>query len=65
DTEFFSVSSTPPAGEIASRHRVKVTPLLERMPAGRVGVTDTLVIKTDVADTGELRVPMNVRLEKG
>ena len=61
--EYFRVQPLSPTDTSSTRHRVEVAPLLNELPAGRVNFEDTLIIKTDVARTRELTVPMTIRLE--
>ena len=62
--EYFQVRSLAKTDKPASRHQLEVTPLMGRLPAGRVEFRDTLIIKTDSSQAGELKVPLSIRLQK-
>jgi hypothetical protein len=61
--EYFQVRPQGATDKPSSNHRFEVVPLLERLPAGRTGLQDTLVIETDVAQAAELRVPMKIQVD--
>ena len=61
--EYFEVRSVGPADKSSSKHQLEVVALVERLPAGRVGLEDTLIIKTDIAQAAELKVPMRIQIE--
>ena len=61
--EYFTVRPVAPINKSSSRYQFEVVPLIEKLPAGRVGLEDTLVIKTDVAQAAELKVPLVIRIE--
>ena len=48
----------------ASRHKLEVVALMDKVPGGRVQFQDILTIKTDSAQSGELRIPLTIRLKK-
>jgi hypothetical protein len=60
---YFQVRLLAPAGRSQRRHQLEVVPLMDELPAGRVGFEDTLIIRTDVILAGELKIPMNIWVE--
>jgi hypothetical protein len=61
---YFQVRSLGQNDKAASRHKLEVVALMNRLPGGRVEFQDILTIKTDSAQSGELRVPLTIRLKK-
>jgi len=61
--DYFQVDALPPTDTPPSRYRVEIVPRLDRLPARGAKVEDTLVITTDLARAGELKVPMRIKLE--
>ena len=62
--EYFQVRSLAKTHKPASKHQLEVTPLVSQLPAGRVEFRDTLIIKTDSSQAGELKVPLSIRLRQ-
>lgn len=62
--EYFQVRSLAKTDKPATKHQLEVVALMGQLPAGRVEFQDTLIIKTDSSQTGELRIPLTVRLKK-
>jgi hypothetical protein len=62
--DYFQVRSLAKNGNPAKRYQFAVTPLLDKLPAGRIEFRDILIIKTDNARGGELQVPMLIKLKK-
>jgi hypothetical protein len=62
--DYFQVRSLAKNTNPAKRYQFAVTPLLDKLPAGRLEFRDTLIIKTDNARGGELQVPMLIKLKK-
>ena len=60
--EYFKVRSLAPNDKSQSRHQLEVVPRMDRLPAGRVRLEETLVIKTDVAKAAELKVRMRIQV---
>ena len=60
--EYFKVRSLAPNGKSQSRHQLEVVPRMDRLPAGRARLEETLVIKTDVAKAAELKVRMRIQV---
>jgi len=61
--EYFEVRPLGPIDKPSSNHRFEVVPLIERLPAGRAGLEDTLIIRTDVDGVAELKVPLRIQSE--
>jgi len=61
--EYFVVRPLGATDKPSSNHRFEVVPLLDRLPAGRAGLQDTLIIETDVAQAAELKVPMKIQVD--
>ena len=61
---YFQVRSLVQDDKAASRHKLEVVALIDKLPGGRIQFQDILIIKTDSSQTGELRVPMTIRLKK-
>jgi hypothetical protein len=59
--EYFQVQTVPARKEFAARYRIVVMPLLDHLPAGKT--TDTLIIETDVPETGRFQVPINISIK--
>lgn len=62
--EYFQVRSLAKTDKAASKHQLEVVALMGQLPAGRVEFQDTLIIKTDSSQAGELKVPLSIRLKK-
>ena len=61
---YFQVRSLGQDDKAASRHKLEVVALMDKVPGGRVQFQDILTIKTDSAQAGELRIPLTIRLKK-
>jgi hypothetical protein len=61
---YFQVRFLAPDDKPASRHKLEVVALMDKVPGGRVEFQDILTIKTDSAQSGELRIPLTIRLKK-
>ena len=61
--EYFEVRAVGPADKSSSKHKFEIVALTERLPAGRVGLEDTLIIKTDIAQAAEIKVEMRIQIE--
>jgi hypothetical protein len=61
---YFQVRSLGQDDKAASRHKLEVVALMDKVPGGRVEFQDILTIKTDSAQAGELRIPLTIRLQK-
>lgn len=61
--EYFEVRPMGPIDKASSRHRFEVIALMEQLPAGRIGLQETLIIRTDVAQAAELRIPIRIQIE--
>ncbi len=62
--EYFQVRSLAQNDKAASRHKLEVVALMDQLPGVRVVFQDILTIKTDSAQSGELRIPLTIRLKK-
>ena len=62
--EYFQVRSLAKTDKPGSKHQLEVVALMGQLPAGRVEFQDTLIIKTDSSQAGELKVPLSIRLQK-
>jgi hypothetical protein len=60
--DYFQVHPLAKNDDPASRQQFEVTPLVDKLPAGKIEFRDTLVIKTDNARGAELQVPMWIKL---
>jgi hypothetical protein len=58
--EYFEVRPLGATDEPASNHQFEVVLLTERLPAGGTGLTDILIIRTDLAQAAELKVPLRI-----
>lgn len=63
NSEYFKIRPLTPADASTSRWQLEITPLVDQLPAGRVRFQDTLIVTTDLAQAGELKVPMSIRLK--
>jgi hypothetical protein len=61
---YFQVRSLGRNDKAATRHKLEVVALLDKLPGGRVQFQDTLTIRTDSAQSQELRIPLTIRLKK-
>jgi hypothetical protein len=61
---YFQVRSLGQDDKAASRHKLEVVALMDKVPGGRVQFQDILTIKTDSTQSGELRIPLTIRLKK-
>ena len=61
---YFQVRSLGQDDTAATRHKLEVVALMDKLPGGRVQFQDTLTIKTDNAQSKELRIPLTIRLKK-
>ena len=61
---YFQVRSLGQDDKAASRHKLEVVALMDKLPGGRVQFQDILTIKTDSTQSGELRIPLTIRLKK-
>ena len=61
---YVQVRSLGQADKAATRHKLEVLVLMDKLPGGRVQFQDILTIKTDRTQAGELRIPLTVRLKK-
>jgi len=61
---YFQVRSLGQDDKAASRHKLEVVALMDQLPGGRVQFQDILTIKTDSAQSKELRIPLTIRLKK-
>jgi hypothetical protein len=61
---YFQVRSLAKNDSPANRYQFEVVPLLNRLPAGKLEFQDILTIQTDNAQSGELRIPLAIRLKK-
>jgi len=60
--DYFQVRSAPNSDNPSSRYQFEIVPLVDQLPAGRIGLEDTLIIKTDLDQTAELKIPMSLRV---
>ena len=61
---YFQVRSLGQDDKAASRHKLEVVALMDKLPGGRVQFQDILTIKTDSTQARELRIPLTIRLKK-
>jgi hypothetical protein len=61
---YFQVRSLGQDDKAASRHKLEVVALMDKLPGGRVQFQDILAIRTDNAQAKELRIPLTIRLKK-
>ena len=61
--DYFQVRSLAHNDNPASRYQFEVTPLFDKLPAGRLEFQNTLTIITDSAQAGEVKVPLSIRLK--
>ena len=61
---YFQVRSLGQDGKAASRHKLEVVALMDKLPGGRIQFQDILTITTDSTQAGELQIPLTVRLKK-
>jgi hypothetical protein len=61
---YFQVRSLGQDDKAAQRQKLEVVALMDKLPGGRVQFQDTLNIKTDSPQAGELRIPLTIRLKK-
>ena len=61
--DYFQVRSLASNNDPASRYQFEVTPLFDKLPAGRLEFQNTLTIVTDSAQAGEVKVPLSIRLK--
>ena len=61
--EYFKVRPLAPTDKPASRYQLEVAALMDHLPAGRIMFRDTMIIKTDIAQAGELKVPMWIKVK--
>ena len=61
---YFQVRSLGQDDEAATRHKLEVVALMDKLPGGRVQFQDILTIQTDRTQAGELRIPLTIRLKK-
>ena len=61
--EYFEVRPIRSIDQPASNHQFEVFAFIERLPASRVVLEDTLTIKIDGAQTTELQVPISIRIK--
>ena len=61
---YFQVRSLGQDDKAATRHKLEVVALLDQLPRGRIHFQDILTIKTDNAQSKELRIPLTIRLKK-
>jgi len=62
--DYFQVRPLAKNDDPASRYDFEVTALLDKLPAGDMEFRDTLIIKTDSAKAGELKVPLSIRIKQ-
>ena len=61
---YFQVRPLGQDDKAASRHKLEVVALMDKVVGGRVQFQDILTIKTDSSQAGELRIPLTIRLKK-
>ena len=61
---YFQVRSLGQDDKAASRHKLEVVALMDKLPGGRVQFQNILTITTDSTQAGELRIPLTIRLKK-
>ena len=62
--DYFQVRSLVNNHNPTRRYQFEVMPLLDNLPAGRIEFRDTLIIRTDSAKVGELKVPLSIRIKQ-
>jgi hypothetical protein len=62
--DYFQVRSLGQDDKAVTRHKLEVVALLDKLPGGRVHFQDILTIKTDNAQSQELRIPLTIWLKK-
>ena len=62
--DYFQVRPLEKKQDPTSRYQFEVVPLVKSLPAGRLEFRDTLTIRTDSAQAGELTVPLSIRLKQ-
>ncbi len=63
--DYFQVRSLANSDKPARRYQLEVVALFDQLPAGRVGLEDTLIIKTDVAQAAEMKIPLRIQIQRG
>ena len=61
--DYFQVHSLAKNDNPASRYQFEVAPSVDKLPAGRLELQDTLTIRTDSTKAGELKVPLTIRMK--
>ena len=61
--DYFQILFLPNNDDPARRYELEVIPLMDQLPNGRVTFRDTLIIKTDIVQVTELKVPLEIRIE--
>jgi hypothetical protein len=62
--DYFQVRPMAKNDEPATRYQFEVVPLVDSLPTGRSEFRDTLSIRTDSTQAGELRVPLSIRIKQ-
>jgi hypothetical protein len=62
--DYFHVRSLTPMDQAQKSYRLEIVPLLDKLPEDQVSFEDTLTINTDVAQGGELKVPLTIQIRE-
>jgi hypothetical protein len=62
--DYFQVRPMAKNDEPATRYQFEVVPLVDSLPAGRLEFRDTLTIRTNSTQVGEVTVPLSIRLKQ-
>jgi hypothetical protein len=62
--DYFQVRPLAKNNKLATRYQFEVVPLVNSLPAGRLEFRDTLTIRTDSTQAGEITVPLTIRFKQ-
>ena len=62
--DYFQVLPLVENGNPASRYQFEIVALVDKLPTGRLEFRDTLTIRTDSAQAGEVTVPLSIRIKQ-
>jgi hypothetical protein len=62
--DYFQVRLIGAVDDSPSKYELEVVPLLSKLPLGMQRIEDTLTIKTDDANTKELKVPLTINIRR-
>lgn len=61
---YFQVRPLGQDDKAARTHKLEVVAFMDKLPGGKVQFQDILTVTTDSAQSGELRIPLTIRLKK-